>query len=171
MYENSVKKNTVPANTTFFKTQLVDKNKEIYQKVIKTRQEEVKVFDDLMTKREKIMADIAAKKEAERKLKEIIQATKEKIDEKDTKNKFDINAYVQQYQEVIDQGFKLDLINEAHEAISKKKEEIIMSQFKKIANGKEKEFKPSAIKHLEDINQHKWIISDEIINKLEQLIK
>lgn len=124
-----------------------------------------------MKRREEVMVSLAARKEAERKLQEIIQATKVTIDEKDLKNKFDINVYVQIYQEVVNSGFKLDLIETAHKAISKKKEEIIMDQLKKIVSGKEKEFKQSAVKNLEDINQNKWTISDVIISKLEKFIK
>ena len=54
--------------------------------------------------------------------------------------------------------------------ISEKKEEIIIADIKKVAKGKEKEFKTTAQKYIDDINENKWMIKVDIIDQLKNYI-
>lgn len=116
------------------------------------------------------MATITLKQENEKKLNDIIQSIKSSSEEKN-KNKFDLNAYVQQYKEIISNGLNFELSQQVHKLISNKKEEIIQAQIKKVSNGKEKEFKQIAKQHLEDIKANQWTINSDIMERLSQLSK
>lgn len=114
------------------------------------------------------MASITLKQENEKKLNDIIQSIKSSSEEKN-KNKFDLNAYVQQYKEIISNGLNFELSQQVHKVISNKKEEIILAQIKKVPIGKEKEFKQIAKQHLEDIKANQWTINSDIMERLSQL--
>jgi hypothetical protein len=100
-----------------------------------------------------------SKKDAEKKLMEIIQ-NKEN----------DLIVCIQTFKEIAASSYKSDLLENVHDLISKKKEEFIKFELKK--NEKNlKELKTIAQKYIDDMNENKWKLSNEITSKLFELSK
>ena len=104
------------------------------------------------------------KQEAENKLQDLLN--QEQSAKNDPKAKFDLNNAINVYKEVQATNGDCKLLKQVILMISQKKEEIIKGDIKKIPKGKEKEFKATAKKHLEDIKENKWIISEELLTQL-----
>ena len=94
--------------------------------------------------------------ECEKQLQELLD--QEKTTRSDPKAKFDLNNAISIYKDVSSKGYNIPLLKDVNNIISEKKEEIIIADIKKVAKGKEKEFKTTAQKYIDDINENKWMI-------------
>lgn len=132
-----------------------------YQGNVKSRYDDTRYKNQFLQEREELKNKIYSKKEADKKLMDIISTDS-------TTPQFDLNTCISMYKEIALSNHQSELLERVHTLISKKKEEIYRSDLKKIGNNA-KEGKHVALKHIEDIKINSWIISDETMKKLYEL--
>ena len=166
------------------KNDLEEKNKKIKEDILSSRkkgeEKKEKILQNRNQVKEKLLNDI----ENEEKLKEILSTLNEenesingesenKKGKKETKNKkdsVDLNSIIETYNTILKTGLKSELLEKVHKGISIKIENNIKNDINKIGKGKEKDFKNTAKNYLDDINENKWIISEEIITQLNNFV-
>ena len=157
------------------KNDLIEDSKKFHEEIIESRKKGNNL-EEILKSREEVKGTLLSQIEAEEKLKELIndiENNENDNNEKDKKkkdtNKFDFNNALDIYKNAINTGLHSDLIDKVFELLSKKKEEFIEEEMKKFGKGKEKELKTFVLNTLNDITQNKWHISDELLNKLDEI--
>ena len=157
------------------KNDLIEDSKKFHEKIIEERKKGNNL-EEILKSRDEVKGTLFSQIEAEGKLKELlndIENSENNDNEKDKKkkdtNKFDFNNALDIYKNAINTGLHSDLIDKVFELLSKKKEEFIEEEMKKFGKGKEKELKTFVLNTLNDITQNKWHISDELLNKLDEI--
>jgi hypothetical protein len=161
------------------KSDLIEDSKKFHEEIIESRKKGNNL-EEILKSREEVKGTLFSQIEAEGKLKELIneiesseniENEKEKDKKKKESNKFDFNNAFNIYKDAINTGLHSELINKVFELLSKKKEELINEEIHKFGKGKEKELKTFVQNTLNDITQNKWHISDELLNKLDEIIE
>ena len=164
LYEQS-KCNTIEnMDDTNYRNELLQNSKKFKENIISSRKKDTQKIESALKAREDLKKLMKEKQEAENKLQDLLN--QEQSAKNDPKAKFDLNNAINVYKEVQATNGDCKLLKQVILMISQKKEEIIKGDIKKIPKGKEKEFKATAKKHLEDIKENKWIISEELLTQL-----
>ena len=151
-----------------YRNELVQNSKKFKESIISTRKKDNEKIENALKAREDIKKNMSQKIECEKQLQELLD--QEKTTRSDPKAKFDLNNAISIYKDVSSKGYNIPLLKDVNNIISEKKEEIIIADIKKVAKGKEKEFKTTAQKYIDDINENKWMIKVDIIDQLKNYI-
>ena len=149
---------------TNYRNELLQNSKKFKENIISSRKKDTQKIESALKAREDLKKLMKEKQEAENKLQDLLN--QEQSTKNDPKAKFDLNNAINVYKEVQATNSDCKLLKQVNLMISQKKEEIIKSDIKKIPKGKEKEFKVTAKKHLEDIKENKWMINEELLTQL-----
>jgi hypothetical protein len=144
------------------KSQYNETLRSFHQTNLKFRVEEEKGKNGLFKEREDIKNVIQSKKDADKKLQDIIQ------NENNPSPQFDMNSIVQMYKDILSSSYKSELLERVFNLISRKKEEIFKNDLKKV-QASVKDSKNVAIKHLEDVRINNWSISEDLMQKMKDL--
>ena len=159
------------------KNEFIEENKKLYEEILSKRKDDEKKKEEVLKGRDNVKSILLVRAEAEIKLKELIELIEEDMknneNDKDDKkkkdsNKFDFNSAYETYKEIIDSQLKHPLIEKCFYLLSKKKEEMIEEELKKVGKGKEKDI---ALKYLEEIRTAHWNISEELLNRLDSFVE
>ena len=159
------------------KNEFVEENKKLYEEILTKRKDDEKKKEEVLKGRDNVKSILLVRAEAEIKLKELIELIEEDMKNNETdkddkkkkdSNKFDFNSAYETYKEIIDSQLKHPLIEKCFYLLSKKKEEMIEEELKKVGKGKEKDI---ALKYLEEIRTAHWNISEELLNRLDSFVE
>ena len=164
LYEQSKCNKRENMDDTKYRNELLQNSKKFKENIISSRKKDTQKIESALKAREDLKKLMKEKQEAENKLQDLLN--QEQSTKNDPKAKFDLNNAINVYKEVQATNSDCKLLKQVNLMISQKKEEIIKSDIKKIPKGKEKEFKVTAKKHLEDIKENKWMINEELLTQL-----